>query len=237
MDWKLSASRSSGMFLTLIMLSCIVISSATKCPHCGKDFVKLGSHQWRCKGRITSSIPAPIGPIDDPMPSTGKTTTVLNSLTPMNEPILETPLIKCVCGRLCKGRRGLRAHQRCCQMHKTLSTQYNDDKQAHDADHSTYNLVDGVHSDEFHEFHSVDGVSLTTVQGSADNSNFERASNDELINSKPTYKPGLKLPKTPSDWSLANAYFHAHLEIQNISGNLDQFELDMQKQNLWLFPK
>ena len=38
-----------------IILRLIRITSAFQCEHCGKDFVSLGRHAWRCTARVTSS--------------------------------------------------------------------------------------------------------------------------------------------------------------------------------------
>ena len=75
--------------------------------YCGKDFVTLGRHQWRCKKRMPSSH-GPNDTINITMPA-GK--------DPAN--IVET--VKCCCGKACKGAKGLKMHQRRCRVLKGLN--------------------------------------------------------------------------------------------------------------------
>ena len=57
----------------------------------------------------------------------------------------------CVCGKQCKGRRGLRSHQRACNVHKTLST-HSSSTNENNATASSQN----DHSDQTDQFnHSV----------------------------------------------------------------------------------
>ena len=77
------------------------------CSYCGKDFVTLGRHQWRCKKRMPSSH-GPNDTINITMPA-GK--------NPAN--IVET--VKCCCGKACKGAKGLKMHQRRCRILEGLN--------------------------------------------------------------------------------------------------------------------
>ena len=199
------------LFLIIIISANICVVESTRCPYCNEDFVSLGRHTWRCRARRTSSTPASTsgptvneGNINNGRPDPGNT-----SYLPTAPPGQETvAFIKCSCGRSCKGRRGLRAHQRSCTVHESLSkiSEHNDPIIDHGHD-----PVDFDHSD------SLDGDTNTNLGESVGNENMEVH-----------YRPGLKLPKTTSDWALANAYFHSIFDIANIPSNIDQFVLTAQ---------
>ena len=76
-----------------------------------KRFCSLGRHQWRCKQKI-----------NDPNLNA-------NSENPTSyeihvEPVISSPTtdltkksgVKCCCGKVCKGARGLKTHQRSCRV-------------------------------------------------------------------------------------------------------------------------
>ena len=73
------------------------------CSFCDKDFKSLGRHQWRCKHRVSGQHRASVN-------------------TPLLQPDLNnadstcnTGIVKCFCGKVCKGIRGLKTHQRRCR--------------------------------------------------------------------------------------------------------------------------
>ena len=185
--------------------SFVVETSATKCPFCNGKYVKLGSHQWRCKGRITSAdVPTSLA-------STTFTTDSMNEqvpgdtgMTSVNDS-LDTHII-CTCGRKCKGRRGLKAHQRSCKVHRMLSTEYVDPALVNsDVNHGNTGDVEEVTHD------------INIASGYFDDS------------TKFQNKPGLILPKTPERWKEANAYFHAHLNIPQNIDDIDAFVEETQQ--------
>ena len=46
---------------------------------------------------------------------------------------------------------------------------------------------------------------------------------DTLVDECISLKPGVKLPKHPEDWELANSYFHTNLPVNSITkDNLDE---------------
>ena len=45
---------SRSIFWIMMILSLISIISADRCPFCGREFVSLGRHIWRCPARVTS---------------------------------------------------------------------------------------------------------------------------------------------------------------------------------------
>ena len=100
-----------------LFLCLIKITLAVKCTFCNKDFVSLGHHVCRCKARVTSS--ASLGN-SLPLPSNQNslsTDAVQGALVLADAPQLDEI---CTCGRKCKGRRGLKAHQRSCGVFKGL---------------------------------------------------------------------------------------------------------------------
>ena len=96
-----------------------------KCEHCNGDFVSLGRHVWRCCARVTSSVqskPSVAVPTVGNQPNTVNSLpdTSTGSAVPINN--IDTPDVEeCVCGRRCKGRRGLKAHQRSCGFYKSIT--------------------------------------------------------------------------------------------------------------------
>ena len=73
------------------------------CATCGKDFVSLGRHTWRSWKRVDNNGIGPNGAINMPLIDNG----------------IEPPAnsqVKCCCGRICKGIKGLKLHQRSCRL-------------------------------------------------------------------------------------------------------------------------
>ena len=108
----------------LIGLLCLLLvkfALATKCQFCNKDFISLNRHIWRCQSRITDTASAkqastaPSFPTCSNDDNTGRSTLNQASIPP-----LASDLETCVCGKRCKGRRGLAAHQRSCRAYKDL---------------------------------------------------------------------------------------------------------------------
>ena len=87
----------------VFLLICVV------CSLCGKDFVSLGRHAWRCKRRVNLGNEA-----SNRKPSTEE------SPSAMRHPVNTSNNIKCCCGKDCKGIRGLKMHQRSCRVMQGL---------------------------------------------------------------------------------------------------------------------
>ena len=72
---------------------------------CGKEFVSLGRHSWRCKSKVeyNQEPTANVNPVME---------------MPAQEclPVRSCKAIKCCCGKVCKGPRGLKMHQRSCRI-------------------------------------------------------------------------------------------------------------------------
>ena len=96
--------RSSFIFMLLIFVIC---------SFCGKDFITLGRHSWRCKQRVHHV---------EKDNSAGNT----SNNTPVNSPnvvISSRNCVKCCCGKICKGARGLKMHQRSCRVIRCLDAE------------------------------------------------------------------------------------------------------------------
>jgi hypothetical protein len=74
------------------------------CSFCGKEFVTLDRHSWRCKQKLNSQNPPG--------------NTAVNQMPIIHSPvrISNTNDVKCYCGKSCKGTRGLKMHQRSCRV-------------------------------------------------------------------------------------------------------------------------
>ena len=90
----------------IAMLSIFVV-----CSFCGQDFVALGRHSWRCKQRINQREQENPDATLRPVP-------VLQS---SNVPLSSRTVVKCCCGKICKGPRDLKMHQRSCQVINSLN--------------------------------------------------------------------------------------------------------------------
>ena len=109
---------------SLLALSVISIV----CTWCGKDFVSLGRHTWRCRSKIN---PEDINNNRSSSNKTlGKTTT---------QPVLQVNEIQCSCGKKCKGHRGLKTHQRSCRVIRGLNADLLEDL---DTEIDTWNSTD-----------------------------------------------------------------------------------------------
>ena len=125
-------SKHLGSFLLclnlLIFASLIGKSQETICGFCGKDFVVLDRHSWRCKDRsiinsvtVDNPITADNGPSTHHLQTSQRTETISHSLANTNNvipPTNDPPEIRdeqscnhdrdsytCFCGRKCAGLR------------------------------------------------------------------------------------------------------------------------------------
>ena len=91
-----------------ILLLCAV------CSFCGKDFVTLGRHSWRCKQRVNYAN------------ENGSENSTSREVPDASSPTVVIPnrtVIKCCCGKICKGARGLKMHQRSCHVIHSLNNE------------------------------------------------------------------------------------------------------------------
>ena len=160
------------------------------CSFCGKDFTTLGRHSWRCKQRVHQTE----------QPSSHDQTT--RNLPAANSPtavISNHSVVKCCCGKICKGTRGLKMHQRSCRVINGLNNELCADLEEQVAENNTQEDLD------------LTGDELTANLSSAENE------------TTPEIKKGIKLPKRDSEWSTANEYFKSTLPL---NGPIKSQELD-----------
>ena len=102
------------------------------CAFCGKDFISLGRHSWRCKSKLNSENDF-----------TRVNTSPLNLFSPDSMPVITNgnKEVKCTCGKHCKGLKGLKAHQRSCRiilgLHENLRNDL-DEENYDDIDENTF---------------------------------------------------------------------------------------------------
>ncbi len=95
-------------------------------------------------------------------------------------------VIKCCCGKVCKGARGLKMHQRSCR------------------------VIHGLDSELCTEIEELSNSDTETISDMSQATNSEQpVINEEYI---PDLKRGIKLPKSNSEWSTANEYFKFALQ-------------------------
>ena len=108
------------------------------------------------------------------------------------------PVLKCCCGRVCKWKRGLKMHQRTCRLVHNLDTELQDIVEQNDLE-----LADVCEHDE------------------NTNDNSTTLFNNEI----PVLKKGIRLPKSDSEWTMANEFFKFSLQPitpQDVNGNIQQ---------------
>ena len=156
-----------------------MLSICVACSFCGQDFVSLGCHSWRCKQRINHAE-------QDRPDITSREVPVMQS---PNVPVPSRTVVKCRCGKICKGARGLKMHQRSCQVIHGLNDELSADLEEQI---TTDNTADTPENDN-----SINDIDMT---------------NDESF---PELKQGIKLPKNDSGWQTANDYFKCALQFND----------------------
>ena len=121
---RIQSMRLRILIGVLLIGQCVI--EAAVCPHCNGIFEVLGRHLWRCPARVTSQ-PANGSPHPPPTPPRARE---LDTRVIVKDPHLHGAAIDlshdmsddkiCACGRHCKGRRGLKSHQRACGFYKRL---------------------------------------------------------------------------------------------------------------------
>ena len=111
--------------------------------------------------------------------------------------------MRCVCGKLCKGHRGLRVHKRFCQVF--------DSQELHDLFNN---------DDDFIKTSSTEDISL------------EQSTASEHRQTK----PGVKLPKTNEELSIATEYFKCTFDLSKEIMDVD-YELKSLQDNVYIYFK
>ena len=92
--------------MTKVVIISILVT-LTICNYCGLDFKSLGQHVWRCKEKLNQirkgadRLPTPPNVTEESLMNTSQHT--------------NTSIVKCCCGKQCKGLGGLKAHQISCR--------------------------------------------------------------------------------------------------------------------------
>ena len=148
----------------------------TVCSFCGQDFISLGRHKWRCKQRVV---------YDNEEPATNKARVTPSTLTP--KAVISTKTaVKCCCGKICKGARGLKMHQRSCQ------------------------VIQGLNNELLADLEEQ--INANGDLDSAETDLTEINVNLDLTENLPELKRGIKLPKCEQEWLTAIEYFKFSLQ-------------------------
>src|SRR6218665_3192325 len=204
--------RILGLLIGLCWILGLFVSTvrAMKCEFCNKDFTCVKRHTWRCRARITSSnaqVSAPVpnnnvidNLLKDPIRNTTGQEEVLNK---------ETQWLECVCGKRCKGRRGLRKHQGTCRTNKLLMVGERDMSHRETSEEDQPKNSEVSDRDDLTELLNVD------VRPNACPSDTDY----------PSTLPVVHLPKSASEWEEANAFFRAAFSAASFLSieNLDDF--------------
>ena len=146
-----------------------LFSTLIICGFCGKEFESLGRHSWRCKSKVGNE-----------RESTLNVNPAMEMPTQMCLPVKSCKAVKCCCGKVRKGARGLKMHQRSCRIIDDLEDELQQQM--------TEALNDDNHED------NTDPV----------NPEISPLNTQENF---PDLKRGIKLPKSPLQWSTANDFF------------------------------
>jgi len=100
------------------------------CSFCGGDFKSLGRHAWRCKEKLRSTDQEDLihrntqGPCNTPISITFES----------NDRVSNCTSVKCCCGKVCNGLRGLKMHQRSCRVITSLDSETHEIEEQADTD-------------------------------------------------------------------------------------------------------
>ena len=157
-----------------------ILLAGVVCSFCEKDFVSLGRHAWRCKQRIHRPERHNVG--EEQLP---------NDHDPVADTAYRVCLTKCCCGKLCKGNRGLKMHQRSCRVVLGLNDQLC-------ADLNDITLTD-------QEYGNGSVPLITSSASSLEPGDY----------GFPDIKTGINLPKSDDQWITANDYFKSVLFLNH----------------------
>ena len=112
-------NRISIVLRSSLIILCLIF---VVCTFCGKDFMSIGRHSWRCKKKLNTG--SGCNSVDS---------TIQKQITPDSIPVITNSdkNVKRTCGKQCKGLKGLKAHQRSCRviqgLHENLITDIDED--------------------------------------------------------------------------------------------------------------
>ena len=87
------------------------------CSFCGGEFKSLGRNAWRCKEKLNSFDRNDSEPKDQ----TKNCNSSVFGSDNASKSVSNCSEVKCCCGKVCNGLRGLKMHQRSCRVIKGLS--------------------------------------------------------------------------------------------------------------------
>ena len=99
----------SGIWIALnkvIVIDILVVFFI--CSFCKKDLEVLNCHSWRCKEELKNQR-------NEGNHANDIVSNNFNTVNPDRNEILNNDCTKCICGKKCKGLRGLKVHQRSCR--------------------------------------------------------------------------------------------------------------------------
>ena len=102
--------HTSLAFMFTVMIFRAIFLAFVICSFCGRDFLSLGRHSWRCKRRVVEG--------QEPRNTVNQ---MINVLQEDQAPITINTGIKHCCGKVCKGIHGLKMHQRSCKLMEGLA--------------------------------------------------------------------------------------------------------------------
>ena len=144
------------------------------------EFVSLGRYSWRCKSKVKFER----GYIDNVTP------TMENTAKETLPIVSYKAAVKCCCGKVCKGARGLEMHQRSCRVIEDLQ------------DELQQQMTDSLNQQENDSDTNLENLETSTVDHK-----------DNFL----CLKKGIKLPKSTSQWSAANEFFKLTFSNQPIT--------------------
>jgi len=233
------------LWIILILVCVFREIEAVKCEHCDKEFKCLARHHWRCKARVTSSAESTrqhslqqrVNQSISPATLSSQAASVTPPTT-SHQPTQDS--IVCSCGRACKGRRGLAAHQRTCTVHQALLDSAGLPSEGLPSTPADVSNVNKQSADPQYSQQSVSvssfATSINTITNTASTSTIKTTTtplstvptSHSLV--APRRLSGVKLPKTDSEWSTANSYFH--LEFMDLlSGALTDLDQAAERLN------
>ena len=150
------------------------------CSYCGKDFESIGRHRWRCKKRLDNST-GPNGCINTTQERDSGVKAVCE-------------IIKCSCGKECKGVKGLKMHQRRCRVNENM---------------------------DFDQPPDFENSNIGSCDVANDNQEVAIENQEVAIESLQTLKvkPGVKLPRSNDNWSEANNFFKSILSTLEVTAD------------------
>ena len=158
-----------------------LFSTLIICGFCGKEFASLGRHSWRCKSKVEYN--------QEPTANVNPVMEIMAAQECL--PVKSCKAIKCCCGKVCKGPRGLKMHQRSCRI-------------IDDLEDELQQQMTEILSDPENE----DNIDQLEHENSWINSQ-EDVPHD--------LRKGIKLPKSPLPWSSANDFFKLTFSNQPIT--------------------